>query len=115
MLTLIAIGLVGGLVTGISPCIQPVLPVVVLSGAQSARDTMEPAAAAGSVALASTQRSRTESLRPYLVIAGLVVSFNAVILAGTALLSLLHLPQDAIRWLALAALLAIGLGLIFPR
>ena len=30
------------------------------------------------------------------------------------MLALLHLPQDAIRWLALAALIAIGLGLIFP-
>jgi thiol-disulfide isomerase/thioredoxin len=30
-------------------------------------------------------------------------------------LSLLHLPQDAIRWVALVALLAIGLGLIFPQ
>jgi len=27
----------------------------------------------------------------------------------------LHLPQDAIRWLALGALVAIGLGLMFPR
>ena len=38
-----------------------------------------------------------------------------VTLIGSALLSLLHLPQDAIRWVALAALVAIGLGLIFPR
>src|SRR5690242_5912456 len=114
MLTLIAIGLIGGLITGISPCILPVLPVIVLSGAQNAR---EPAATAvaGPVALATTKRSRTASLRPYLVIAGLVLSFSAITLAGSAFLSFLHLPQDAIRWLALVALLAIGLGLIFPR
>jgi sulfite exporter TauE/SafE len=31
------------------------------------------------------------------------------------LLSLLHLPQDAVRWIALVALVAIGLGLIFPQ
>ena len=48
------------------------------------------------------------------MIAGLVVSFSTVTLAGSALLSLLHLPQDAIRWLALVALVAIGVGLIFP-
>src|SRR6202000_1824403 len=36
-------------------------------------------------------------------------------LVGSALLSLLHLPQDVIRWVALLALVAIGLGLIFPR
>ncbi|MGH3580951.1 MAG: cytochrome c biogenesis protein CcdA [Mycobacterium sp.] len=90
MVTLIGIGLVGGLITGISPCILPVLPVVLLSGAQGAR-------------------------RPYLVIAGLVLSFSLVTLVGSALLSLLHLPQGVIRWVGLIALTAIGLGLIFPR
>src|SRR5277367_1924798 len=84
MLTLIAIGLVGGLITGISPCILPVLPVILMSGAQSARATAETPSAATTVAPAP------------------------------ALLSLLHLPQDAIRWIALVALVAIGLGLIFP-
>ncbi len=49
------------------------------------------------------------------MIAGLVLSFSLVTLVGSALLSLLHLPQDVIRWVALAALVAIGLGLIFPR
>ena len=49
------------------------------------------------------------------MIAGLVTSFSAVTLVGSALLSLLHLPQDAIRWVALAALVTIGLGLIFPQ
>jgi len=38
-----------------------------------------------------------------------------VTLLGSTLLSLLHLPQDAIRWVALVALLAIGVGLIFPQ
>ena len=37
-ITLILIGLLGGLITGISPCILPVLPVIFLSGgAASAR------------------------------------------------------------------------------
>ena len=44
-----------------------------------------------------------------------MLSFSVVTLLGSALLSLLHLPQDAIRWVALVALVAIGLGLIFPR
>src|SRR6201991_2622765 len=113
MLTLIAIGFIGGLITGISPCILPVLPVILLSGADSARAATE-APAAGSVAVVPAKPSRADSLRPYLVIAGLVFSFSAVTLAASALLSLLHLPQDAIRWLGLVALVAIGLGLIFP-
>lgn len=34
MLTLILIGLLGGLITAVSPCILPVLPVVFLAGGQ---------------------------------------------------------------------------------
>ena len=114
MLALIVIGLVGGLITGISPCILPVLPVILMSGAQSARATTGTPAAATTVALPPAKPSRAETLRPYLVIAGLVLSFSAVTLTGSALLSLLHLPQAAIRWVALIALVAMGLGLIFP-
>jgi cytochrome c biogenesis protein CcdA/thiol-disulfide isomerase/thioredoxin len=102
--TLVLIGFLGGLITGISPCILPVLPVIFFSGAQGARDE-------GAV----KTKSLSETLRPYRVIAGLVLSFSVVTLAGSALLSLLHLPQDAIRWVALVALVAIGVGLIFPR
>ncbi len=38
MLTLAFIGFVGGLITGISPCILPVLPVIFFSGARSIAD-----------------------------------------------------------------------------
>src|SRR5271163_2554775 len=103
MLSLALIGLVGGLITGISPCILPVLPVIFFSGTQSSADN-------GPVAV----KSKREVFRPYRVIGGLVLSFSLVTLAGSALLSLLHLPQDGIRWVALAALVVIGLGLIFP-
>jgi cytochrome c biogenesis protein CcdA/thiol-disulfide isomerase/thioredoxin len=96
MPTVALIGFLGGLITGISPCILPVLPVVFFSGLDS-------------------DRGSTPAARPYLVIAGLVCSFGVVTLAGSALLSALRLPQDAIRWAALVALTVIGLGLIFPR
>ncbi|MDT5339908.1 MAG: hypothetical protein QOD90_5413, partial [Mycobacterium sp.] len=109
MLTLIAIGFLGGLITGISPCILPVLPVIFFSGTQTARDSD-----GGGVAT-EVAPTRAQTLRPYLVIAGLVLSFSIVTLLGSALLSLLHLPQDAVRWVALVALVAIGLGLIFPQ
>ncbi len=99
---LIIIGLLGGLITGISPCILPVLPVIFLTGgAQSARyeDEVVPA-----------RRSR-----PYFVIAGLVLSFTLVTLGGSLLLGLLNLPQDIIRWVGIAVLIIIGVGLIVPR
>ena len=108
MLSLALIGLLGGLITGISPCILPVLPVVFFSGTQSSGTQ---SADDGAVAV----KTKPEVGRPYRVIGGLVLSFSLVTLVGSALLSLLHLPQDAIRWIALAALVAIGLGLIFPR
>ena len=103
MVSLALIGLVGGLITGISPCILPVLPVIFFSGTTGT--------SGGTVAV----EAKRDVSRPYRVIAGLVLSFSLVTLVGSALLSLLHLPQDAIRWVALAALVAIGLGLIFPR
>ncbi|WP_231117825.1 cytochrome c biogenesis CcdA family protein, partial [Mycobacterium colombiense] len=99
MQTIALIGFLGGLITGISPCILPVLPVILLSGMDSSR---------------ADARSVKSATRPYLVIAGLVCSFSLAMLIGSALLTALHLPQDAIRWAALVVLVLIGLGLIFP-
>ncbi|WP_308195571.1 cytochrome c biogenesis protein CcdA [Agromyces cavernae] len=102
MITLALIGLLGGLITGISPCILPVLPVIFLSGGtQSARGTAD-APLAG-------------RWRPYLVIAGLVVSFSLFTLVGSLILGLLGLPQDVLRWAGIVVLVLIGVGLIVPR
>jgi cytochrome c biogenesis protein CcdA/thiol-disulfide isomerase/thioredoxin len=113
MLTLALIGFLGGLITGISPCILPVLPVIFFSGTQRGGAETSPESE-GAVAV-QPKPELSETLRPYRVIGGLVLSFSVVTLLGSALLSLLHLPQDAIRWIALVALVAIGTGLIFPR
>ncbi|MBM7774283.1 cytochrome c biogenesis protein CcdA/thiol-disulfide isomerase/thioredoxin [Actinokineospora baliensis] len=107
VLTLALIGLIGGAVTGISPCILPVLPVIFFSGAQSARQRAE-----GAVAVAEKPPSKW---RPFQVIAGLVVSFSLVTLFGSLLLSVLGLPQDVLRWAGLVVLVLIGVGLIVPR
>lgn len=101
-ISLILIGLLGGLVTGISPCIIPVLPVIFFSGgAQSARggDDARP----------------VSRWRPYVVILGLVTSFTLVTLVGSLLLALLNLPQDVLRWAGIVVLVIIGVGLIVPR
>jgi len=111
MVSIVLIGLVGGLITGISPCILPVLPVIFFSGTRGA----EADTANGDGGVAVAVKPKRDVSRPYRVIGGLVLSFSIVTLVGSALLSLLHLPQDAIRWLALVALVAIGLGLIFPQ
>jgi cytochrome c biogenesis protein CcdA/thiol-disulfide isomerase/thioredoxin len=201
METLILIGLLGGLITGISPCILPMLPVIffaggvegareraaasddadpdtpdgedardgaaqtvaattsgggvdpalfagappvrvgrggrVVTGAATRRgpvsvpisgDTSPDAAddavdtGAGSVAPAGipgdadvSRRRAARSWRPYLVIAGLVVSFSVFTLLGSLILGALGLPQDLLRWLGIGLLVAIGVGMIVPR
>jgi len=115
MFTLVLIGFLGGLITGISPCILPVLPVIFFSGAQSTGSESVAGSDGGTAVAVRTAPTLSERLRPYRVIGGLVLSFSLVTLIGTSLLSLLHLPQDAIRWAGLIALTVIGLGLIFPR
>lgn len=115
MYTLALIGFLGGLITGISPCILPVLPVIFVSGAVG-EDAGTSSAGGGGVATeARPKHDVAERLRPYRVIGGLVLSFGIVTLVGSALLSLLHLPQDTIRWIGIAALVVIGLSLIFPK
>ena len=115
MLSLALIGLLGGLVTGVSPCILPVLPVIFLAGARTAtHETAAPHESGGVAVAVEPKRALSKTLRPFTIIGGLVLSFSLVTLTGTTLLAVLHLPQDAIRWIALVALVAIGLGLIFP-
>lgn len=103
------------MITGISPCILPVLPVIFFSGVTTDQDESPAVTVDGSTLTRVTKTTARQSLRPYLVIAGLVVSFSVFTLIGSTLLALLHLPQDAIRWAGLIALTLIGLGLTFPR
>lgn len=99
----VLIGLLGGLITGISPCILPVLPVIFLTaGAKPALPGERP------------EVIPAKRARPYWIIAGLVVSFSAVTLLGSLLLSLIGLPQSTIRWAGVAVLLLIGVGMLFP-
>jgi cytochrome c biogenesis protein CcdA/thiol-disulfide isomerase/thioredoxin len=88
---LLAVAFLGGLITGLSPCIVPVLPVIVAGGATGA--------------------SRS---RPYLIIAGLVVSFSLATLLGIIVLSALGLPQSLLRWVGIGFLFVLAASLLFP-
>ncbi len=113
MLSLALIGLLGGLITAISPCILPVLPVVLLSSSTPAAGADGPDADdAGSGSARARLSART---RPYLVVGGLVVSFTFFTLLGATILSALNLPQDLIRWVGIVLLALIGTAMIFPR
>jgi len=91
MVELLVVAFLGGVITGISPCIVPVLPVVVAGGAVG--------------------ESRA---RPWLIIAGLVLSFSIAELLGSALLSALGLPQDLLYRLGIVMLLVLAAGLMVP-
>jgi cytochrome c biogenesis protein CcdA/thiol-disulfide isomerase/thioredoxin len=114
VITLALIGLVGGLITGISPCVLPVLPVVLLSGG------MQPGRRGSTSKLAQRQAEeqaradRRRSRRPYLVVAGLAISFSVFTLLGTLVLSALPVPKDIIRWTGLVVLVLLGVAMLFP-
>ncbi|MGH3274650.1 MAG: cytochrome c biogenesis protein CcdA, partial [Streptosporangiaceae bacterium] len=100
----ILIGLVGGLITGISPCVLPVLPVIFLTGGAQGARPAQPGTP-----------SRREGSRPYLVVAGLALSFSVFTLLGTLVLSVLPLPKDIIRWAGLVVLVLVGTAMMFPQ
>jgi cytochrome c biogenesis protein CcdA/thiol-disulfide isomerase/thioredoxin len=91
LLVLIAIGLVAGFVTAVSPCVLPVLPILFAGGATGSRR------------------------RPLAIIGGLIVSFSAFTLGGVWLLDELGLPKDFMRDVAIGLLFLVAAILIFPR
>ncbi len=125
MLTLVAIGLVAGLVTGLSPCVLPLLPGILavssltptpagvatggagLPGAST--DAADPASAPAARTAATPDRRR-----PYLIIAGLLTSFTLLTLLGTALVAALGIPEGILRNIGVAALILVGIGLLVP-
>jgi cytochrome c biogenesis protein CcdA/thiol-disulfide isomerase/thioredoxin len=100
--TLVLIGLIGGIITGVSPCVLPVLPVVFLGGG------------AGPDSADAEPNTAAARRRPYLIVSGLTLSFAVFTLFGSLILASLHLPDDAIRWAGLALLVLVGLGLLVP-
>jgi len=88
MLVLIGIGLAAGFVTAISPCVLPVLPIVLAGGA---------------------------TRRPYAIVAGLIATFTVSVLVAAWLLSLLGLPEDLLRNISIALLFVLAATLVFPR
>lgn len=114
--TLIVIGLLGGLITGISPCILPMLPVIFFAGGVQGARTPAAAEAGGTGGARTATAVRTRrSARPYVVIAGLVLSFSVFTLLGSLILSALGLPQDLLRWAGITLLVLLGIGMIVPR
>jgi cytochrome c biogenesis protein CcdA/thiol-disulfide isomerase/thioredoxin len=89
MLVLLLIGFLAGVVTAISPCVLPVLPVLLAGGASGRK--------------------------PLRIVAGLVVSFSVFTLFASWLLQQLGLPQDLLRNLAIVLLFVMAGVLLVPR
>jgi cytochrome c biogenesis protein CcdA/thiol-disulfide isomerase/thioredoxin len=89
VLVLLGIGFVAGLITAISPCVLPVLPVLLAGGASGRK--------------------------PLRIISGLVASFVVFTLFATWLLDKLGLPDDLLRNIAIGLLFVVAATLLFPR
>ena len=89
MLVLLLIGLIAGVATALSPCVLPVLPVLLAGGASGRK--------------------------PFRIIAGLVLSFSAFTLFASWLLGKLGLPQDLLRNLAIVLLFLMAAVLLTPQ
>src|SRR5207247_3674823 len=85
---LIVIGLLAGIVTAISPCVLPVLPILLAGGASGRK--------------------------PFRVITGLIASFVVFTLFASWLLDKLGLPQDLLRNIAIALLFLVAATLLVP-
>src|SRR6186997_2508318 len=90
-LLLLPIAFGAGIVTAVSPCVFPVLPILLAGGASGGRR------------------------RPYAIIAGLVVTFLVSILFATWILDQVGLPDDLLRNISIALLFVIAATLIFPQ
>jgi cytochrome c biogenesis protein CcdA len=73
MVLAIVFAFVAGLITAVSPCVLPVLPIVLAGGVGENRR------------------------RPFAIIAGLALSFLVSILFATWILDRLGLPKDLLR------------------
>ncbi len=91
MILLLGIGFLAGIITALSPCVLPVLPILLAGGATGGRR------------------------RPYAIVAGIVLSFTVFTLAAAWLLDLLGLPEDVLRNVAIALLFVLAATLVFPR
>jgi cytochrome c biogenesis protein CcdA/thiol-disulfide isomerase/thioredoxin len=89
MFLLIGVGLLAGVVTAISPCVLPVLPILLAGGASGRR--------------------------PLRIIAGLVGSFSVFTLFAAWILDQLGLPQDFLRNAAIVLLALTAALLLVPR
>lgn len=90
MLLLVAVAFVAGILTVLSPCILPVLPIILSAGATGNRR------------------------RPFGVGLGFIASFTFSAALLASLIAATGLPSNALRVIAIAVILAMGVVLLLP-
>jgi cytochrome c biogenesis protein CcdA/thiol-disulfide isomerase/thioredoxin len=90
VVALIAFAFVAGAATALSPCVLPVLPVVLSAGLSGGRR------------------------RPLGIVTGLTLSFAFATVALVYVIDALGLPDDLLRNIAIAVLLGFGIALLLP-
>ncbi|HEV2875294.1 MAG TPA: cytochrome c biogenesis protein DipZ [Thermoleophilaceae bacterium] len=90
MVALIAFAFIAGAATALSPCVLPVLPVVLSAGLTGGRR------------------------RPLGIVTGLALSFAFATVALVYVIDALGLPDDLMRNIAIAVLLGFGIALLVP-
>jgi cytochrome c biogenesis protein CcdA/thiol-disulfide isomerase/thioredoxin len=90
MALLLIFGFVAGAATAVSPCVVPVLPIVLSAGVTGGRR------------------------KPLGVVAGLVVSFTFALFALVYVIDALGLPNDLLRNVAIVVLAGFGIVLLIP-
>jgi cytochrome c biogenesis protein CcdA/thiol-disulfide isomerase/thioredoxin len=91
MVVLLGIAFLAGVITAVSPCVLPVLPIVLAGGASGGRR------------------------RPYAIVAGLVTMFVVSIVFASYVLRKLGLPEDLLRDVAIALLFVVAATLLVPQ
>src|SRR3954449_9061249 len=90
MVLLALFALIAGAATAVSPCVLPVLPVVLSAGATGGRR------------------------RPLGIVSGLAISFTFATVALVYVIDALGLPDDLLRTIAIVVLLLFGITLVVP-
>ena len=90
MIVLLGFAFVSGVITILSPCILPVLPIVLSGGVGGGR------------------------ARPFGVLVGFVVSFTVFTLALSAIVQALGIPVDAMRIVAVVLIVLFGVVMLVP-
>src|SRR3954454_4042931 len=91
MVLLALFALIAGAATAVSPCVLPVLPVVLSAGATGGRR------------------------RPLGIVSGLTLSFTFATVALVYVIDALGLPDDLLRMVAIVVLLLFGATLVVPQ